>query len=416
MTYYVFNMADPQHLEILSKGVEFWNNYRRTHPEFVPDLSESNLSRFNLNSINLKRANLRYSIVSEAYSPNTISNADLEDADLSHSILDACILKYTNLTNANLLNVRICEAGLVQPSFISANLRNINLHGAFLGRVSLQRCILDEASIEKTRFYQCSFDQLSFHQAQLSNLDFSNHNFYRASFSDTVWENVKVDNCEFVDANFNRASFNNCSFRSCDITGVSTWNISYDEATKFSSLFAGGFQLDSLEVAQFINLLQDNKKFRNVIDTVTTKVVLILGRFGEETKPILDAISLEIKRIGLLPVIFDFEKSENRNFIETVMLVAHMAYFVIADFTDAKIVIQEVTEIVKNIAVPFAPILRSDADFEPITLSDLRVNHRSLLDTFIYNDQTHLIKNLKNEVIDPAIAKGKELNFLRNKQ
>ena len=36
---------------------------------------------------------------------------------------------------------------------------------------------------------------------------------------------------------------------------------------------------DDIEVAQFLYLLINNKKIRNVIDTITSKVVLILGRF-----------------------------------------------------------------------------------------------------------------------------------------
>jgi len=41
-------------------------------------------------------------------------------------------------------------------------------------------------------------------------------------------------------------------------------------------------QADNLEVAQFIYLLLNNHKIRIVIDTITSKVVLILGRFTPE--------------------------------------------------------------------------------------------------------------------------------------
>ena len=37
--------------------------------------------------------------------------------------------------------------------------------------------------------------------------------------------------------------------------------------------------VDNIEVAQFIYLLLHNGKIRDVIDTVTSKAVLILGRF-----------------------------------------------------------------------------------------------------------------------------------------
>ena len=38
--------------------------------------------------------------------------------------------------------------------------------------------------------------------------------------------------------------------------------------------------VDDLEVAQFVYLLLHNEKVRRVIDTITSKVVLILGRFS----------------------------------------------------------------------------------------------------------------------------------------
>jgi hypothetical protein len=36
--------------------------------------------------------------------------------------------------------------------------------------------------------------------------------------------------------------------------------------------------VDKIEVAQFVYLLLNNKKVRDVIDTITSKVVLILGQ------------------------------------------------------------------------------------------------------------------------------------------
>lgn len=36
-------MANPIHLEILSKGVDVWNDWRHNHVEEIPNLSESQL-------------------------------------------------------------------------------------------------------------------------------------------------------------------------------------------------------------------------------------------------------------------------------------------------------------------------------------------------------------------------------------
>jgi hypothetical protein len=60
-----------------------------------------------------------------------------------------------------------------------------------------------------------------------------------------------------------------------------------------------------------------NEKIRHVIDTVTSKVVLILGRFTEERKSVLDAIREELRRHDLVPVMFDFSASGAQELLGT---------------------------------------------------------------------------------------------------
>ena len=59
--------------------------------------------------------------------------------------------------------------------------------------------------------------------------------------------------------------------------------------------------VDNLEVAQFIYLLLNNKNIRSVIDTITYKVVLILGRFTPERKAVLDALRDALRAKDYLP-------------------------------------------------------------------------------------------------------------------
>jgi hypothetical protein len=45
--------------------------------------------------------------------------------------------------------------------------------------------------------------------------------------------------------------------------------------------------VDNIEVARFIYLMLHNQKIRDVIDTITSKAVLILGRFTDKRKAVL---------------------------------------------------------------------------------------------------------------------------------
>src|SRR5262245_22398472 len=85
--------------------------------------------------------------------------------------------------------------------------------------------------------------------------------------------------------------------------------------------------IDNLEVGQFIYLLLNNQKIRQVIDTITSKVVVILGRFTGERKRVLDAIREELRKHDYIPVLFDFEKRASKDITGTVETRARMARF-----------------------------------------------------------------------------------------
>jgi hypothetical protein len=62
----------------------------------------------------------------------------------------------------------------------------------------------------------------------------------------------------------------------------------------------------------------NNQKIREVIDTITSKAVLTLGRFTDERKAVLDAIREELRKRNYLPILFDFDLPARRNITETV--------------------------------------------------------------------------------------------------
>ena len=167
-------------------------------------------------------------------------------------------------------------------------------------------------------------------------------------------------------------------------------------------------EVDNLEVAQFIYLLLNNKKLRSVIDTITSKVVLILGRFTPHRKVVLDAIREEIRRRDYLPVLFDFEKPSGQTTVETVSTLARMARFVIADLTDAKSVLQELQAVVPlSPSVVVQPLMLATQE-EPGMFDFIR-KFPWVLETYRYSDQGTLLAELEEHVIAPAETKAKEL-------
>jgi hypothetical protein len=95
--------------------------------------------------------------------------------------------------------------------------------------------------------------------------------------------------------------------------------------------------VDNIEVAQFVYLLLRNEKIRDVIDTVGKKGVLLLGRFTGGRIAVLGRLRDELRKRGYLPIVFNFDKPETKDFTETIQLLAGLSKFVIADVTKPKV-------------------------------------------------------------------------------
>jgi len=163
---------------------------------------------------------------------------------------------------------------------------------------------------------------------------------------------------------------------------------------------------------------QDSFKPSDVIDTITSKVVLILGRFTLERKTILDALREELRKYNYLPIVFYFDKPASRDLTETVITLAHLSRFIIVDLTDPSSAPHEVATIIPQCVVPVQPLL----SLQPLIVDEKEVERREyamfqdlrrwyswVLPTFRYQDTADVLASLKEKVIDPAELKVKEL-------
>lgn len=370
-------MPNSEHLEIVQQGVRTWNAWREDNPAIRPDLSEADLNGAALWGIDFSGANLRRSIFHDA----DIREATLVDADLSDADLRRTLVSRADARRAVLINLEGSES-----RWIGADLTGANLEGA----------------------------ELKF--AYLSLVDFSGANLSRADLSNTSMFKAKLMNAELTGANLSESSlveadFTGANVSDCNVYGTSVWNVNLTNTKqrnlRISAPAEPPITVDDLDVAQFIYLLLNNSKIRHVIDTITSKVVLILGRFTPERKAILDAIRDELRQRDYLPVLFDFEKPANRDVTETVSTLAHMARFVIADITDAKSIPQELMRIVPALpSVPVQPLLlasqREYGMFEHFR------RYPWVLPMFEYTDEDHVVAALQTHVVGPAEAKAKE--------
>ena len=205
----------------------------------------------------------------------------------------------------------------------------------------------------------------------------------------------------------------NANLNGCRIYGISAWNLRVNQETKQSDLIITQrdepvVTVDNLEVAQFIYLLLNNQKIRQVIDTITSKVVLILGRFTEERKRVLDAIREELRKHDYIPVLFDFVKPASKDITGTVETLARMARFIIADLTDPSRIPHELATIVPFLrTTPVLPIkVRGSEGYS--MFEGWRRSYDWVLDTYEYPDADLLISTL-SKVIPRADRLAEEL-------
>jgi hypothetical protein len=202
------------------------------------------------------------------------------------------------------------------------------------------------------------------------------------------------------------------NLNNCNIYGIAAWDIHLEETQQLNLIItpsgAPFFTVDNIKVAQFIYLLLNNQELRDVIDIITSKVVLILGRFSQERKRVLDALREKLRTLNFLPIVFDFERPTERDFTETIMTLAGLSCFIIADITNPKSSPLELQATIPNYMIPFVPIIQEGE--EPFSMfQNLSGKFDWVLDTLVYDTPSNLIKGLERAVVSPALEKRDEL-------
>jgi len=282
------------------------------------------------------------------------------------------------------------------------DLSGYDLSGAFLSGANLRSSILRGANLAGAHLIVTDFSGADLRGADLSRANLLDANLSDADLSD-AW---------LVGTLLLRTNLQNANFERCNVHGVSVWGARGEPHSQkdliITTVAEPTITVDDIEVGQFVYLMLHNRKIRNVLQTITSKVVLLLGRFTAERKALLDLVRDQLRNLNFLPVLFDFDPASNLDISDTVTLLARMARFVIADLTDPRSVQQELAMIAPNVVVAIQPILL--AGQEPWSMfADLRRRSRGLLPVHTYSDADDLLTHLSTHVVAPAEARRSEL-------
>jgi hypothetical protein len=247
-------------------------------------------------------------------------------------------------------------------------------------------------------------------RVNLTGADLRNADLSEANLSYADLRGADLTRALLVQTKFKKANLTGCR-----VYGVSTWNLNLVGAQQSDLVITPRgkprITVDNLEAAQFIYLLLHNEKIREVIDTVTSKAVLILGRFTPKRKAVLNAIREALRQRNYLPILFDFEAPGSRDFTETISILAHMARFIIADLTEPSSLPKELEAIAPTLAVPVQPVLEGAA--RSYSMFQDYWKYHWVLTVHRYESLDGLIASLEDKVIVPAEAKVRELEKTR---
>src|SRR5260370_15148175 len=335
-------MANQEHLDMLHKGVEIWNRWRKENPGIGVDLREAKLTGVNLTEADLKWVNIQVS---------DLSKSKLRDANLT----------LTRLTSANL---------------VGSSLTGAILHMAILSKADLQSASLFRASLNGANLVEANLSG-----ADLMNASLVNTNLRKANISD------------------------------CRVYGISAWEVQLQGAIQQNLVITNyndpTITVDNLEVAQFIYLLLNHKKLRDVLNSVMERGILLLGRFNDDGLVLLQAIAAKLRDLKYLPIIFDFDRPDNRNLTETVMILVGLSRFVIVDLS-GRSVANELRATVPHFKIPFVPIIDESRKKDVYSMFSDFLEDERVLPLVEFISKEHLVRLLHLKIITPAEKKCEE--------
>lgn len=422
-------------------------------------LDEANLYDVRLEDADLSRASLRNAKLINLpewimfhpeetvgkYKPH-LQGTNLDEADFTGAKLNGLDFRGVDLSHIK----QFSKAKLIKADLSNANLKNAYLREADLRGAHLTEADLSGAAINKVRYAQAypkgglgtlskfaseaheaalitgaHFTGASLADVDLSGMDLTGTILKGANLTgaNLTGVNLTKKDLQYTDLSHADLSYSilvqtdlrGSNLKGCRIHGIAVWDVLLDDAQQSELLITRpeepAITVDNLQMAQFIYLLMNRKNLRDIIDTITSKAVLILGRFTPERKAILDAMATELRKHNLLPIIFDFERSTSRDFTETIKTLAGISLFIIADITNPKSSPLELQATVPDYQIPFVAIIEEGE--RPFSmLSDLIGKYDWVLDTVItYPSRESLLAGFEQAILIPALKKRRELQM-----
>jgi uncharacterized protein YjbI with pentapeptide repeats len=148
-------MANIDHVKLLCRGVNAWNEQRAQHP-FVPDLSHVDIRNAKLPRVRLEQANFDGAV---------IANVDLREADLTEARINGATVTHTSLCWASLVNAELKGTDFKRAELTNAVLDKIESFDLKIRHSGLQKASFRGSTLRSAHFYNCDLTGACFAEA-----------------------------------------------------------------------------------------------------------------------------------------------------------------------------------------------------------------------------------------------------------
>ena len=457
------------HEAVLKKGVEVWNEWRQRHPDLKPDLRRAilihaklagadlsgadlqeaqltgaDLRKADIEGARLHKANLRRAQLADAY----LEQADLSEADLSGADLRKAHMSVSNLHDAKLIKARLAGASLVGSTlrnadlsqadlegckvrgadargatFFQARLKGIqlqqsNLSGARLSQADLSESDLSgtqlagsdlvEAKLQGASIRWANLDRASLQKADLSRSDCRNAHFYRSNLQKASLQDADLSDALLIEANLDQTDM-----QGCRIAGLVVRNVPQAAQAQGRLLISApgepSIQLESLEVAQFVQTLVMSSPMKGLLDSARSRLVLVIGRFSGDAERVAVGNSLweAVQQRGLVPVLVDWPEGRREDLPEIVSALADVAACIVVDWTRTDGLAGLLAPLLANLpSVPVQPLLHG-AGQNPLEDGSLSDSER-FLELIRYESCAELVDAFRNRQFHAKTQRRKD--------
>ena len=170
---------------------------------------------------------------------------------------------------------------------LSKRLNEVNFANAVLINSDLR-----DQKLKRANFHEANLGRAKLHNADLTDANFCRTDLYETELQDAILNNANLQGTQLAKTNFEGAKMNGCK-----VYGASAWDLKLERADQSKiairylqeNMEKNGegnneseITVDNIEDAQLVFLLLNNPKIHGVLESVTSKTVLILGRFTKE--------------------------------------------------------------------------------------------------------------------------------------